>query len=179
MDEMVSHACRPGIAAVGARLLYSDDTIKHAGFILGPGVIAANAHEKLPIFSPGFFGRAALIQSFSAVSSDCLFIEKAIYEEIGGMDDDDLAIVYNDVDFCLRLLEKGYRNIWTPYAQLYYFESRAKDETHVNKKYQSAYERMQSRWKASINNDPAYSPNLTLDLKNFSYAFPPRTVHVL
>lgn len=176
-DEMVSHALRPEIGAVGGRLLYPDDTVQHAGIILAGDLIAFHAHKYLPRPHPGYFGRAGLIQNFSAVTAACLVARKAVYEEVGGLDEN-LTVAYNDVDFCLKLREKGYRILWTPYAQMYHHESasRGYDDMQQEKKQRLKIEAqlMRNRWGQLLHNDPAYSPNLALDLEDFSLAWPPR-----
>ena len=123
LSEMVSHALRPDVGAVGARLWYSNDTLQHGGVILGLGGVANHAHKHLPRNAPGYMGRACLIQSFSAVTAACLVIRKYIYESLGGLNEIDLAVAFNDVDFCIRVREAGYKNIWTPDADLYHHES--------------------------------------------------------
>jgi GT2 family glycosyltransferase len=179
LSEMVSHALRPEVGAVGAKLLYLNSTVQNAGDILGVGIghIAGHAHKDLPRDEHGYFGRANLIQSFSAVTAACLVIRKSTYESLGGLNEVDLQIVYNDVDFCIRLRNAGYRNIWTPYAELYHHESatRGYEDTPEKKarfKREIAY--MQSQWGDALQNDPAYSPNLTIHKGDFSLAWPPR-----
>lgn len=177
LSEMVSHAIRPEVGAVGAKLLYSDDTIQHAGVILGIHGIAEHVHRFLPRTSDGYCGRANLIQSFSAVTAACLVVRKSLYEAVGGLNEVELKVACNDVDFCLRLREAGYRNIWTPYAELYHHESASRgfDDT-PEKRARSAKEiaYMQRRWGDALLNDPAYNPNLSLDEDDFSLAWPPR-----
>lgn len=176
LSEMVSHALRPEVGAVGARLWYSDDTIQHAGVVLGINGIAGHVHRYLPKGNVGYCGRAALIQAFSAVTGACLVVRKAVYDEVGGLDEA-LAVACNDIDFCLRLRAAGYRNIYTPYAELYHHESASRgfDDT-PEKQARSAKEVafMQARWGSALLNDPCYNPNLTLDFEDFSLAWPPR-----
>jgi SAM-dependent methyltransferase len=122
-------------------------------------------------------GRAALTQSFSAVTAACLVIRKAIYQQVGGLNEVELAVGYNDVDLCLRVREAGFRNVWTPQAELYHHESatRGSDLTEINKaRLDTEVAYMKERWSALLQNDPAYSPNLTLGGDDFSYAWPPR-----
>jgi len=177
MREMVSHACRPEVGSVGALLLYPDRSIQHAGVVMGLGGVAGHAHENLLCGKNGFFGRATLQQSFSAVTGACLFVRKQLYEEIGGLNEKELRADFSAIDFCLRLKEKGYINIWTPYAKLYNHKSmfHGSGETlenteHLNK--EVLY--MKQRWGNIISDDPAYSPNLSLDQDGFSFAWPPR-----
>jgi glycosyltransferase involved in cell wall biosynthesis len=178
LTEMVSHVMRPEIGAVGARLWYSNDTLQHGGVILGLGGVVAHSHRKLPKDNPGYCGRASLIQSFSAVTAACLLIRKSTYNSVGGLNETDLQVAYNDVDFCLRVREAGYRNIWTPYAELYHHESATRGTEDTPEK-QARFEKekiyMQTRWGELLQNDPAYSPNLTFSDEDFSLAWPPRT----
>jgi GT2 family glycosyltransferase len=178
LSEMVSIALQPRVGAVGARLWYPNDTLQHGGVILGIGGYAGHAHKHLPRNEPGYAGRANCIQSFSVVTAACLVTRKTIYEEVGGLNETDLKVAYNDIDFCLRVRKAGYRNVWTPYAELYHHESatRGYDDT-PEKKAVAAKERqyMSQRWGDQLLNDPAYSPNLTLESEDFSLAWPPRT----
>jgi glycosyltransferase involved in cell wall biosynthesis len=177
LSEMVSHALRPGVGAVGARLWYPDDTLQHGGIVLGLGGVAGHAHDKMPRHHYGYFGRAALISSFSAVSAACLVIRKTVYDEVGGLNENDLQVAYNDVDFCLRVCKAGYRNIWTPYAELYHHESATRGRDYSAAKmmrYVREIQYMKQRWGDTLLNDPAYSPNLTLGYGDFSLAWPPR-----
>ncbi len=177
LSEMVSHALRPAVGAVGARLLYADGSVQHAGIVLGINGATGHGHRFLPGASFGYCGRASLIQSYSAVTGACLVVRKALYEALGGLNETDLQVACNDVDFCLRLREAGYRNVWTPYAELYHRESstRGYDDT-PEKLARSAREiaYMQKRWGMLLQNDPAYNPNLTLDAEDFGLAWPPR-----
>ena len=177
LTEMVSHALRPEVGAVGARLWYSNDALQHGGVILGVGGVANHAHKNLTKNSPGYMARATLIQSFSAVTAACLLIKKSIYNDVGGLNDVDLKVAFNDVDFCIRVREAGYRNIWTPYAELYHHESatRGVDDTPEKQvRFQKEIAYMQSTWSYALQNDPAYSPNLTICYEDFSLAWPPR-----
>jgi GT2 family glycosyltransferase len=177
LSEMVSHALRPEVGAVGAKLFYADDTVQHAGMVLGIHGIAEHAHRFLPRGDGGYCGRAGLIQSFSAVTGACLVVRKSLYTLVGGLNEIELQVACNDVDFCLRLREAGYRTIWTPYAELYHHESASRgfDDT-PEKQARSAKEvaYMQQRWGDALLNDPAYNPNLSLDIDDFSLAWPPR-----
>jgi O-antigen biosynthesis protein len=177
MTELVSHAVRPEVGAVGARLWYGDDTIQHAGVVLGINDIAGHVHRFLPKGNRGARDRASVIQSYSAVTGACLFVRKALYEAIGGLNEVDLTVACNDVDFCLRLREAGYVNVWTPYAELYHHESVSRGfDDAPEKKARSAREisYMKRTWGEQLLNDPAYNPNLNLDAEDFGYAWPPR-----
>jgi glycosyltransferase involved in cell wall biosynthesis len=176
LSEMVSHALRPEVGAVGARLLYPNDTLQHGGVILGIRGVAGHAHKGLASDQHGYFCRARLLQSFSAVTAACLVIRKDVYVKVGGFDED-LRVAYNDIDFCLRVREIGYRNIYTPYAELYHHESATRGyEDTPEKQFRLEQEAqfMKKRWGELLINDPAYSPNLTLERQDFSFAWPPR-----
>jgi len=140
--------------------------------------VVGHAYKNLPQDDRGYFGRATLIQSFSAVTAACLLIRKATYESLGGLNEVDLQVAFNDVDFCLRVANAGYRNIFTPYAELYHHESASRGryldtpEKQISYKKESDY--MQATWNATLQNDPAYSPNLTIHKGDFSLAWPPR-----
>lgn len=176
LSEMVSIACQPGVGAVGARLWYPDRTLQHGGVVLGIGGVAGHAHKRLPIDRGGYFERAALIQSFSVVTAACLIVQKKHYLAVNGLNESELKVAFNDVDFCLRLREAGLRNVWTPYAELFHHESATRGEdTNPEKQQRFAGEvrYMMERWGDALTRDPAYNPNLTLDHEDFSLAWPP------
>jgi GT2 family glycosyltransferase len=177
LTEMVSLAMQPGVGAVGARLWYSNDTLQHAGVILGLGGVAGHSHKGLRKANGGYFSRAALLQSISAVTAACLVIRRETYLQAGGMDETNLPVAFNDVDFCLKVRALGYRNVWTPYAELYHHESATRgfeDSPEKEARFQREIAYMRKRWGAQIDHDPAYNPNLTLDHEDFSLAWPPR-----
>ena len=176
LSEMVGHAMRAEIGAVGAKLYTRDNWIEHAGITLGIGGVAANSHSRTHRTQVGYFGRAVLIHNCSAVSAACLMVRKAIYDEVEGLDET-FAVCYGDVDFCLRIGTKGYRNVFVPDAELYHYKSARQSARQAAR--QSAgrsgdADRMKQRWGDLLSNDPCYSPNLTLDAGDFALAFPPR-----
>ena len=177
LTEMVSIALQPGVGAVGAKLLYPDESLQHGGVVLGVGGVAGHAHKYLPRSEGGFFSRAQLIQSFSAVTAACLVVRKDHFESVGGLDDVNLKVAFNDVDFCIRLREFGLRNVWTPYAELFHHESATRG-SDVSPEKQARFakevEYMVKKWGRALFFDPAYNPNLTLDREDFSLAWPPR-----
>jgi GT2 family glycosyltransferase len=178
LSEMISIASQPGVGAVGARLWYPNGTLQHGGVILGIGGVAGHSHKHLPRQYPGYCSRASLAQSFSAVTAACMIIRKEIYEKCGGLDEVNLQVAFNDVDFCLRVREAGYRNVWTPFVELYHHESATRGYENTAAKL-ARFERearyMKKRWGDLLLQDPAYSPNLTLDHEDFSLSWPPRT----
>jgi glycosyltransferase involved in cell wall biosynthesis len=180
LEEMTSHAIRPEIGAVGARLLYRDGTLQHGGVILGVGGVAGHAHKHLPPEASGYFDRAKLIQNFSAVTAACLLVRRRLFVDVGGLDET-LTVAFNDIDFCLRLRERGYRNVWTPYAELFHLESASRGPDSAPEKaarFSAEVTLMRKRWGAALLEDPAYNPNLTLETEDFGIAFPPRVVRV-
>lgn len=176
LEEMVSFAVRPDIGCVGARLWYPDGSLQHGGILLGIGGVGNHAHYKVGRHNPGYFGRAFLHQSFSAVTAACLLVRRDVFDVVGGLDEQ-LAVAFNDVDFCLRVRDAGYRNVWTPYAEMNHHESASRgveDTPEKQIRFFNEVSFVQSRWDAKLFNDPAYSPNLTLDYADFSFAWPPR-----
>ena len=177
LREMVSHATRPGIGGVGAMLYYPDDRIQHAGTILGISGVAAHAHRWRRRGTPGYFGRAMLVQNLSAVTAACFVVPAKVYAEIGGFDERNLAVAFNDVDLCLRIGERGYRIVWTPHAELYHHESASRGpDTDPDKRGRFVAEvaYMQRRWGAVLQHDPCYNPNFWLEDHDWGLASPPR-----
>lgn len=176
LEEMVSFASRDGIGCVGARLWYPDGRLQHAGCILGVGGVAGHAHKYLPRGHGGYFGRALVHQSFSAVTAACLVLRREVYQQVGGMEEQ-LGVAFNDVDLCLKVRAAGYRNVWTPYAEMVHHESATRGDDNAPEKlarFSAEIAFVQQRWGAQLQSDPAYSPNLTAYHEDFSYAWPPR-----
>ncbi|MCA0916053.1 glycosyltransferase family 2 protein [Halomonas denitrificans] len=171
LDEMVRHAVRPDIGCVGAKLYYPNDTIQHAGVVLGIGGVAGHAHKYFSRHANGYFSRLMLAQNYSAVTGACLLVRKSLFDQVGGLDERHLPVAFNDVDFCLRVRAAGYRNIWTPYAELYHHESESRGaDDNASKRARASGEvlYMRSTWKEQLDHDPAYNPNLTLVHEDFS-----------
>ena len=177
LDEMVSHALRPEIGCVGAKLYYPDDRIQHAGVILGIGGVAAHAWQTHPRGAAGQAHRNLLQQNLSAVTAACLVIRRELYLHVGGLNADQLKVAFNDVDFCLKVRAAGFHNLWTPYAELYHHESasRGKEDTLEKRdRFRSEVEYMRATWGDLLDADPAYNPNLTHTVNDFTLALPPR-----
>ncbi|WP_284507954.1 glycosyltransferase family 2 protein [Caballeronia sp. NCTM1] len=178
LQTLVGYAALPRSGAVGAALWYPNDRLQHGGVLLGIGDVAGHLHHMLPRGARGYFGRAVLAQQLSAVSAACLVVRKALYEEVGGLDEEHLAVAFNDVDFCLKLGAAGYRNLYVPFAELYHHESasRGSDMTSSNAaRFGKEAAWMHERWKSKVREDPFYNPNLALGGGAvFSLAFPPR-----
>ena len=176
LEEMVSLAVRDGVGAVGAMLYYPSNTMQHAGVVLGLGGIASHPHRGERRGMPGNYGRAALTQTMSAVTAACMVLRKDTFEAVGGFDET-LAVAYNDVDLCLRLGARGFRNVWTPYAELYHFESVSRgDDLHGANlpRFRAESQAMRDRWQGLLDADPYYNPNLSLTRADLWFAYPPR-----
>lgn len=172
LEELVSIAAQAGNGAVGACLWYPDDTLQHGGVMLGVGGIAGHIHTRLRRGTFGYFGRAVSTQNFSAVTAACLVVRRSIYDQVHGLDEA-LAVAFNDVDFCLRVRQAGYRNVWTPHAELYHHESATRGPDLSPEKAQRflrEIQLMKDRWGELLEHDPAYNPNLTLELAKHSFA---------
>ncbi|WP_429040258.1 glycosyltransferase family 2 protein [Aeromonas media] len=171
LDEMVRHVCRPDVGCVGAKLYYPDMRIQHAGVILGIGGVAGHSHKFFGRHHHGYHSRLNLVQDYSAVTAATLLVRKSVYEEVGGMETA-LSVAFNDVDFCLKVLEAGYRNIWTPFAELIHHESVSRgyeDSPEKQARFQQEVNYMKDRWGHRLENDPCYNKNLSLTHEDFSY----------
>ncbi len=176
LGEMVGHALRPNVGAVGALLRYPNGLIQHGGVILGAGGIASHAHPDIRL-EDGYFCRPHLTQDLSAVTAACMLIRKATYMKVGGFDEVNLPVAFNDVDFCLRLRQAGFLIVWTPHAALYHHESASRgleDSLTKYRRFNAESDFMKTKWGDTIQEDPYYNPNLSIDDKFFRLAFPPR-----
>ncbi|MDR3564471.1 MAG: glycosyltransferase family 2 protein, partial [Negativicutes bacterium] len=177
LREMVSHACRPEVGAVGAKLYFSDGSLQHAGVVLGLGGVAGHLHIGLSSAEAGYYDDVELVRNVSCVTAACLLLRKVVFEEVGGLDELRLPIALNDVDLCLKIRAKGYLIVWTPFAALYHFESASRGSDVVPDKiarFQKDLALMKARWGATLTADPYYNPNRTLDDFRGGLAFPPR-----
>ncbi|MEP6607092.1 MAG: glycosyltransferase family 2 protein [Burkholderiaceae bacterium] len=176
IEELLSFAAQQDVGAVGCRLWYPSGGLQHGGVFLGPLHVVHHAHRHLRRGHPGYFGRAIIHQSFSAVTGAALMIRKSLYDEVGGLDEN-LPVTFNDIDFCLRVRKAGYRNVWTPYAEIIHHEcaTRGADSSPGARARVEAETRvMKQRWPAVLQNDPAYSPNLSVESEDFRIAWPAR-----
>lgn len=170
LTEMVRHSVRKEVGCVGAKLYYFDNTVQHAGVILGIWGLAGHSHKHYHRNEPGHQQRLRTVQNLSAVTAACLLVRKSIYQEVGGLEED-LQVAFNDVDFCLKVLQHGYRNVFTPDAELYHYESksRGKEDTPSKKaREQREIQYMRQKWPAIIAEDPCYNPNLSRLREDFS-----------
>ncbi|EGX6952699.1 glycosyltransferase [Aeromonas hydrophila] len=179
LEEMVMHLLRPGVGVVGAKLYYGDGRIQHGGDAVGPGGCADHLHNGLATEDPGYQRRAVCAQELSAVTAACLLTHRQLFLSLGGLDEVNLPVAFNDVDYCLRVGEAGWRIVWTPFAELYHHESisRGKDVTPQQlMRAQRELHYMKSRWAKRLKHDPAYNPNLSYDRPDFSLSHAPNVV---
>ncbi|WP_199248225.1 glycosyltransferase [[Phormidium] sp. ETS-05] len=170
MTAMVEQAQRPTIGAVGAMLLYPNKTIQHAGVVVGLGGVAGHSHKNFPYGVPGYYYQLHTVNNYSAVTAACLMCRRSVFEEVGGLEEE-LQIAFNDVDFCLKITEKGYRNVWLPHVVLYHYESKSRGEENTPEKQARFHQEimyMIRKWKTGIDPDPCYNRNLTLDREDYS-----------
>jgi glycosyltransferase involved in cell wall biosynthesis len=170
LDEMVMHVLRPEIGCVGAKLYYSNDTIQHGGVILGLGGVAGHSHKYFDRSDYGYFRRLTLVQNLSAVTAACLIVRKSVYDSVGGLEEK-LQVAFNDVDFCMKVDNAGYRNLWTPYAELYHHESISRGHEDTPEKinrFKSEIEYMKAKWGLRLSKDRFYNENLTDKREDFS-----------
>ena len=170
IEAMLEQAQRPAVGCVGAKLLYEDDTIQHAGVVMRIGGVAGHSHRFYDRDAPGYFHVIKTINNYSAVTAACLMVRREIWDRMGGLDEQ-LTVAFNDVDFCLRVREAGYRNVYVPHAELYHYESKSRgyDDTPL-KIARSIGEQqfMQARWNVASTDDPYYSPHLSLTSEDYS-----------
>jgi glycosyltransferase involved in cell wall biosynthesis len=179
LSVMVAQALRPGVGAVGAKLYYPDGSVQHGGVVLGIGGVAGHVHQFLPANADGYQGRARLTQRMSAVTAACLAGRKAIYQQVGGMDEVNLKVAFNDVDLCLKLVAQGHAVIWTPGAELYHHESASRG-TDASPDKAARFSRevawVTRQWGKELAADAAYNRNLSLNSPGFRLDTGP-TVH--
>ena len=164
LTTMAEHVQRVEVGAVGPRLLYPDDTVQHAGIVLGVGGIAEHAFRGFPAEAPGVCRQLQATRNYSAVTGACLLTRREVFDEVGGFDEERLPVTFNDVDLCLKMRGAGYLVVYTPFAKLYHHESASRRrsvepmETKV----------MQERWSELLADDPYYNPNLSRERADFS-----------
>ena len=173
LEVLLMYAQREDVGAVGGKLYYPDKTIQHAGVVLGLGAhrTAGHSHYKQPKANLGYMGRLCYAQNVSAVTGACLMVKKALFDEVGGLEEG-FAISLNDVDFCLKLRAKGYLNVFTPFAECYHYESISRgldDQGEKAERYNRESEQFRTKWKEVLEaGDPYYNPNFSLDRSDFS-----------
>ena len=167
---MLMFAQRKDVGAVGAMLYYPDDTVQHAGVILGIGGVAGHSHKNFPRNHPGYIFRLTIAQNYSCVTAACILMSRKVWDEVHGLDEA-FKVAFNDVDLCMRIRQAGYLIVWTPYAELYHFESKSRgleDTPEKQLRFDGEVNRFQSRWAAELDTaDPYYNPNLSLEREDF------------
>jgi len=171
LEGMVKHALRPEVGAVGAKLLYADGTIQHAGIVVGMGGIAGHVHRMFPRDADGYMQRLRLTHNCAAVTGACLMTRRAVFEQVGGFDEA-FVLAFNDVDLCLQIQAAGYRVLWTPEAELYHLESKTRgyeDTTEKLARFGREYRLFVAKWERYLQNgDPYYNPNFRLDRADYA-----------
>lgn len=183
LDEMVVQAVRPNVGAVGAKLYYPDGTLQHAGVVLGvgdvPQRVAGHLYAGAGANHPGYQGHLALARNVSAVTAACLTIRKCVYDEVGGMDAEALAVAFNDVDLCLKVRGAGYDIVWTPHAELFHHESASRGSDlapETAARFQREVQAMRDRWGPVLDADPFYGPAFDKRFANYRLGTPPDRV---
>ena len=173
IEELLMYAQRQDVGAVGAKLYYEDRTIQHAGVVLGLGQhrTAGHSHYRVSSNNLGYMGRLCYAQNVMAVTGACLMMRKSLFTRLGGLDED-FAVSLNDVDLCIRAWKAGYVNVFTPFVELYHFESisRGTDSTGANaERYNRESAAFREKWKEVLEKgDPYYNPNFSLDRSDFA-----------
>lgn len=171
LEELLSNCQREDVGIVGAKLFYPDDTIQHAGIVIGIGGVAGAVFTGLPGVYSGYLHKASIQQDLSAVTAACMMVKRSVYEELGGLEEK-LKVAFNDVDFCLRARDKGYLVVYNPEVKLYHHESKSRgteDSKEKIRRFQNEIEYMRSHWlKLLKEGDPMYNPNLTLTKWDYS-----------
>ncbi len=178
MEELLMYAQRGDVGAVGLKLYYEDRTIQHAGIVIGLGAhrTAGHTHYRVSSNNLGYMGRLCYAQDVTAVTGACLMVKKELYDRLGGLDES-FAVALNDVDFCLRLRKAGYLNVFTPFAELYHFESASRgldDSGEKAQRYNKEAEQFRQKWREELEaGDPYYNPNFSLDRSDFALKINP------
>ena len=171
LEELLGYCMRPDVGIVGARLYYEDETIQHAGVVLGFGGIAGHCFVQQPRGNTGYCHRIICAQNYSAVTAACMMVKKKAFDEAGGLSTD-LAVAFNDIDFCLKVQAAGYLVVYNPYVELYHYESKSRgyeDTPEKQKRFEGEVLRFQKRWRKELDaGDPYYNPNFTLEREDFS-----------
>ena len=171
LEELLGYCMRSDVGAVGARLYYEDDTIQHAGVVIGFGGIAGHCFVMQPRGTTGYCHRIICAQDYSAVTAACMMVKKEAFDKVGGLTEE-LAVAFNDIDFCMKLRAAGYLIVYNPYAELYHYESKSRgleDTPEKVARFNKEIQIFEKRWPDILRNgDPYYNPNLTLKSQDFS-----------
>jgi len=177
LSELMSQVTRPEVGVVGASLWFPDGQLQHAGIVLSPKRIGNYAYFRQRRGDTGYFSQLQLVRNVAAVTGACLAVRAEVYAQVGGLNERDLSIAFNDIDFCLRVRELNLRVVWTPHAELIHRESSSRgleDTEEKQGRFHQELRYMQQRWREPLHDDPFYNPNLDLTDELFTLAFPPR-----
>lgn len=180
LETMLGFLQQTDVGAVGAQLLYPDETLQHAGVILGIGGGAGHSHKYKDANAWGYMARANVSQNLSAVTGACLLTYKKDFLRVGGLDEEDFSIAFNDIDYCLKLREVGLKVAYTPLVKLYHFESKSRGldtDSDKARRFEKEKENLKSKWGALLQKDPYYNPNLSLSREDFSLSNKPRAIN--
>ncbi len=170
IEGMLAQCQRPEIGVAGVKLLYPNDTIQHAGVIIGLGGAAGHVLVGEHRDGPGYFNYVNLLNNYAALTAACIMVKTSVFDEVSGFNES-FAVEYNDVDFCLRVLDQGYRNVYIPHVELYHHESISRGHPHLTKesmiRHKAEIAKLRDRWEGYIENDPYYNPNLSLGAHDF------------
>lgn len=171
LEEMLGYCMKPDVGAVGARLYYEDDTIQHAGVVVGFGGIAGHCFVQQPRSYTGYCHRIICAQNYSAVTAACMMVKRSVFEQVGGLTEE-LQVAFNDIDFCMKVRAAGYLIVYNPYAELYHYESKSRgleDTPEKMERFRREIAVFERRWPEILRDgDPYYNPNLTLESQDFS-----------
>lgn len=171
LEGFIEHVQRPEIGVAGCKLLFEDDTIQHAGVVVGLGGVAAHAFAREDRDGPGYFNYINLLNNYSALTAACIMVRTSVYDEVKGFSEE-FVVEYNDVDFCLKVLEAGYRNLYIPHVELYHYESISRGHPHATsesyKRHVKEVNKFRKKWMKYVDHDPCYNTNLTLGAENFA-----------
>jgi GT2 family glycosyltransferase len=175
LKELAGHAMRREVGAVGAKLLFADGTVQHAGIWLGPGIFARHLLRLSDDRDEGYLGQLSLTRNLSAVTGACMAMRRQVFDEVGGFDES-FPVSYSDIDLCLKLRQRGYRVVWTPHAKLLHLESASRGSGEWRwRKEEADLARFRERWGKEMDEDPFFNPNLELiGEEKLALAFPPR-----
>lgn len=171
LEGFMEHVQRPEIGVAGCKLLYEDETIQHAGVVVGLGGVAAHAFTREDRDGPGYFNYINLLNNYSALTAACIMVRREVYDRVNGFSEE-FVVEYNDVDFCLKVLEAGYRNLYIPHVELFHYESISRGHPHATsesyKRHVKEVNRFRKKWMKYVEHDPCYNRNLTLGAENFA-----------
>jgi len=180
LDAMIAHAIRPNVGAVGARLLFPNGRLQHAGVAIGVGGVAGHLAYNLPGDTGGYYNHLTTTRNMSAVTAACLAMRKSVYEEVGGFDAEQLKVAFNDVDLCLKIRRAGYDIVWTAQAELYHHESASRGEDlapAAKARFDAEVAVMRARWGETLTSDPFYGPLFDRYRSDYALASPHHRVH--